>query len=237
MRKETDLGAVQQMAILFLNMKPERLEGELGKIFVIHPILETNMIILQSTGEFFNIFEDSEKYEIWLGEMKEFFENCDSVDRIMCHIRKSYRLTFFKYINKYLSAKDFALLLKDVWIMAENISDDKNVSMKELVKWFKMADKRYLLDKEEKKLLSELPNGVSVYRGVRSEDYKYGMSWTLSLENAKWFAERYNTDTQIVYKAVIQKQDILAYLNDRNEEEVIIDSVALKKYNIEEVEL
>lgn len=237
MRKETDLGAVQQMAILFLNMKPEKPEGELGKVFVIHPILETNMIILQSTGEFFNIFEDSEKYEIWLGEMKEFFENCDSVDRIMCHIRKSYRLTFFKYINKYLSAKDFALLLKDVWIMAENISDDKNVSMKELVKWFKMADKRYLLDKKEKKLLSELPNGVSVYRGVRSEDYKYDMSWTLSLENAKWFAERYNTDTQIVYKAVIQKQDILAYLNDRNEEEVIIDPVALKKYNIEEVEL
>ena len=237
MQKETNLDAVKNTAISFLHLEPERANGEFGDLFVIHPVLETNMTFLKGTNEFFNIFEDSEKYKIWLSDMTKYFRHCSSALNILVSIRKSYRITFFKYVNKYLSSEDFALLLKNAWITTENISDDANVSMKELVKWFKMADKEYLLDEEESKLLSELPNGVSIYRGVRSEDYKYGMSWTLSLEKAKWFAARFDTDTQIVYKAVIQKQDILAYINERGEQEIIIDPVVLKKYSIEEIEL
>lgn len=63
------------------------------------------------------------------------------------------------------------------------------------------------------------------------------MSWTLSFERAKWFAERFGSNTQIVYKAFVQKQDILAYFADRGEDEVVVDPDALKKYDIEEVDI
>ena len=78
---------------------------------------------------------------------------------------------------------------------------------------------------------------VLIYRGVGSEDYKYDMSWTLSFERAKWFAERFGSNTQIVYKAFVQKQDILAYFADRGEDEVVVDPDVLKKCDIEEVDI
>lgn len=237
MRKETDLSAVRQMAINFLYVKPEKIDEELGQIFIHHPVLETSYTCLQRTQEPFNIFDNQDKYEMWLTERKEYFNSCNDAYEISLSIRKSYRLTFFKYVHQYLSAEPFAHILREAWIRAEMISSDINVSMRELVSWFKKADKRYLMNNEERKLLSELPNGVLIYRGVGSEDYKYGMSWTLSFERAKWFAERFGSSTQVVYKALVQKQDILAYFADRGEDEVVVDPDVLKKCDIEEVDI
>lgn len=236
MQKETDIQAVIEKAILFLHIKPKENDGQLGKFFIKHPILETSMTILPSTNKMFDIFNEPETYSKWVKETAEFFRKQKSVFGLTAHIRKSYRLAFFKYINEYLSEQDFAELLKIVWIQTEFNSDTTNVSQKEMVNWFRTANKKYLMDDKERNRLSSLPNGVSVCRGVRSADYKYGMSWTLNYNKAKWFAERFDAKTPIIYKTIIQKEDILAYINERNEQEVILDPDVLKRYEIEEVE-
>lgn len=237
MRKETDLDAIKEIAVSFLYIQPKKNGKGIGELFIDHPILETSFTILGETKEVFNIFENQEKYKIWLNETKEYINSRDNVYEIFTRIRKSYRLIFFKYIQEYLSEEAFAETLKEIWVRVEVVYNDVNVSKQELVSWFKKANKEYLMDNEERKLLSELPDGVLIYRGVRSENYKYGLSWTLDVNTAKWFASRFDTNTQIVYKAVIQKEDILAYISDRGEKEIIINPVALRKYDIEEVDI
>ena len=58
------------------------------------------------------------------------------------------------------------------------------------------------------------------------------LSWTLSLDKAIWFATRWNNKGK-VYRSLCKKEDILAYLSCRNEEEIVVDWHDLE--NIEEV--
>lgn len=65
---------------------------------------------------------------------------------------------------------------------------------------------------------------LTVYRGVTSYNSKSikVMSWTLSLDTAKWFSNRFG-EKGTVYKAHIRKQYVFALLNGRNESEVVVD--------------
>ena len=63
---------------------------------------------------------------------------------------------------------------------------------------------------------------VTIYRGVGSEEYRDGISWTLDREKAEWFATRF-TEDGVVYSAKVKSNDILYYISDRGEKEVIVD--------------
>lgn len=75
----------------------------------------------------------------------------------------------------------------------------------------------------------ELPEKVTIYRGIRDEKYIKGFSWTVSKDKGIWFAKRFDTDNQILLETVIDKKDILCYTDERDEKEVIINP---KKLNI-----
>ena len=49
------------------------------------------------------------------------------------------------------------------------------------------------------------------------------MSWTLRKEKAEWFATRFKRKHSIVLTGVWKKDDIIAVLLGRGEEEVLID--------------
>jgi hypothetical protein len=68
-----------------------------------------------------------------------------------------------------------------------------------------------------------------LYRGVAGKGAarrKYGFSWTSSLAKARWFAawhvHRYQLPNPTVYRTVVEKKDVLAYSNDRQEEEFLV---------------
>jgi hypothetical protein len=66
----------------------------------------------------------------------------------------------------------------------------------------------------------------TVYRGVAGRGRARrvcGYSWTRSLERAKWFANRFSFHDPAVYSVTVDEADILAYINDRNEQEFIVD--------------
>ena len=74
------------------------------------------------------------------------------------------------------------------------------------------------------------PEIESIYRGMTTEELESGdfsVSWTLSKECAEFFAFKYgrNFSTEnkpkVVHQLEVKKVEILAYFNERNEQEVI----------------
>jgi hypothetical protein len=84
-----------------------------------------------------------------------------------------------------------------------------------------------LMDDDEQKIYYELPHNVTIYRGcsaaeIKNEKYRY--SWTLDKEVADFFANKRKTElgipTQVV-KMIVCKSKIIAFLDRREEKEVI----------------
>jgi hypothetical protein len=75
---------------------------------------------------------------------------------------------------------------------------------------------------------ADLPGAgpFTLFRGVAGRGTQRrvrGLSWTLSFEKARWFATRYDWLPQpAVYHVVIDAEDVLAYVTDRNEEEFLV---------------
>ena len=67
---------------------------------------------------------------------------------------------------------------------------------------------------------------LTIYRGgLQVKNPGLCTSWTLSKEQAEWFAKRYidrpdATDT-VVYRGFVKATDIIGYTNDREEQEII----------------
>lgn len=103
--------------------------------------------------------------------------------------------------------------------------------------------RKYLMTKEEQMFLRHLPDKVMIYRGMTQAEKKdgfFGVSWTLKKEVAEYFCNDYgrNYDTRgkknIVHQLLIDKKDIIALIQDRDEEEVIyINKMLVINYIVE----
>ncbi len=65
---------------------------------------------------------------------------------------------------------------------------------------------------------------VDIYRAgeEKIDKSKHRISWTLSLERAVWFYKKYNhRHANYIYKGKIRTADIIAYTNQRQEQEVM----------------
>lgn len=121
-------------------------------------------------------------------------------------VNTPYKLAMIKYWKDYLRKKDFAELLKDAWIISENPNDDINVPICIIIKWFKEADKKSLMTKEELKIFNSLPDEFTIYRGVGHKRKEKGLSWTLSKDTAEWFMNRYEGKNNHVLTAKVKKK-------------------------------
>ena len=124
---------------------------------------------------------------------------------------------------------------KDYWEQLSLVYQGMNNSYKlqeEIKQLFqvKRPNKESLMTDEELKLLSKLPDNITIYRGMSIVEKKseiYGISWSLDEQVAKKFAETFphNYDTKglemAVEKKIINKKDVVAYFTGRNESEII----------------
>jgi hypothetical protein len=72
----------------------------------------------------------------------------------------------------------------------------------------------------------------TLYRGVAGRGPARrvrGFSWTASRERGPWFADRFTSllHDPAVYTITVGEESILAYVNERQEEEFIVDPLAL----------
>lgn len=167
-----------------------------------------------------------------VNQWKTIIMNAGSVDDLFCLVQEKYQLTFMSYIRNYVDNTTFSKFLHDAWLYTENGNQDVNVDISEITTWFEDADKSVLMSKEDYAYYKKLPQVVTIYRGVSQHGTYYGMSWTDDREKAEWFRNRFNgyteDDTTYLLTANVSKDDILAYFNDRDERELVVNIEAIK---------
>lgn len=201
-------------AFLYLDIEESSIPG-----LIIHPFFESAYVMVDGIG-LVNITESEGNLQLAREKIQRIIEKAESVRGIVSMIRKPDRLTFLKYIKEYLDNATFSELLGWIYVSTENPNADVNVSVSELEKWFQNADKKELMSEEEFKMYENLPELLTVYRGVGTGRVRDGLSWTKDINMAIWFANRFNEKkgkTGYVLSAEIHKEDILAYFSKEDE--------------------
>lgn len=237
MLKQTNLTEIKNnvsLPFLYLDIEPTDIP-----FCVFHPYLETSTVIValdkskpmdSHNMQIADILTDKEAHAQWREMMAEKIQNTTALRELYIMVRKSYRLTFLKYAKKFMSLKDFSHYLADAWVSSENPSQDVNFSLSLLISWFQQADKKVLMETEDYKVYTSLPEELNIYRGVALGREPNGLSWTADLEKAKWFAHRFDRGDKQGYveAAIVNKAGVLAYFNTRDEDELVVNVRNLK---------
>lgn len=215
--KEEQLEKVREIALLYLHTPIEKTSSEL---VVSHPFTSSN-IVASKDMRFLDLYVPSER-QIWEEQMEEWIKK-SSLEQIYAFLDKRYFFSFLNHTEEYLNAKMMAKVLACRWQQLEYISNNAVVSTHKILKWFRFADKKELMDEEEYQRFLNLPEEVTIYRGVSeyNRKYKKAISWTLNKEQAEWFAGRWGNDEQEVWEVTVPKKCILCYF--ATEDEVIVD--------------
>lgn len=231
MKKETSIESIRRETKILLHSVPVKCDNPFG--IIQHPFTQSNIAFLQNR-EMVDIFT-KDGYEKWIKDIEKLIDNVE-IDRIFSiYLISAWYLTWLKFVKPYLSKEDFTKFFAEAWIQQDNPNMDANVSIRELTKWFKEADKKILMDEEEYEYWESLPEEITLYRGVSRGRKKYGLSWTDNIETAKWFQRRFaNQENQgELLKVVVSKKHCLCYFNGRNENEIVLDVNAVKKDIVE----
>jgi hypothetical protein len=90
--------------------------------------------------------------------------------------------------------------------------------------------KEYLMSLSERRFLENLPEQITIYRGMTENELKqktFGCSWTLKKEVAEFFATTYERNyatnhlKKVVHEITIDKSEVIAFFNVRKEFEII----------------
>jgi hypothetical protein len=86
------------------------------------------------------------------------------------------------------------------------------------------------MNEDELRFLKNMPDKITIYRGMTKDEQvskNFGVSWSLEKNTADFFAYKYNrnfhtaTTEKVVHKLVINKSEVIAFLNSRDEFEII----------------
>ena len=138
---------------------------------------------------------------------------------IVNFITRPYRVPFvYDAIQQWWKPKadEYWDLIRYIWCDTENVYENLDYWYFLLNDYF-IKDKHLIMCDDDKKYFDKLPNKIKIYRGGLNDK---GLSWTLSKEIAEWFANRFNFDYE-VFEKTINKSEAIAYLSNRNEDEII----------------
>jgi hypothetical protein len=150
------------------------------------------------------------------------------IDQILIMPDSYERFREFLKISDYCKRKNYWYALRFAYGQSDNLFEHKN----EVKKAFLLGEpfRESIMDKDERNFLNKLPDIITIYRGMTSKEFHskdYGISWTLNPKVAIFFAHEYirNHATKNMPKKIcemkISKQKVIAYINGRNEQEII----------------
>ena len=141
----------------------------------------------------------------------------DPVDASLCLLEQAETLSDQEYWQK----------LSETYVLKEFVNIPTDIIHKLFT--YPKDHRESMMDESEYKVFEELPEVVTVYRAMSKKEYNsasYRISWTLSEEVAENFVERqkiyFGVGDSLVKTMEVDKGKIIAYLNGRNEEEVIV---------------
>jgi hypothetical protein len=97
-----------------------------------------------------------------------------------------------------------------------------------VARMFDHAVTEHLMEPDDLATFRALPSRITAWRGCngrRPGRVRYGMSWTLDPDKARWFADRgehLDLGYPVVLEATVLKEDVFAYYNERNERELVV---------------
>ena len=138
------------------------------------------------------------------------------------------RLHYFMEISRQMTDAEYWRLLAQIWIDTEGPSYNRSVWLHLFA--CRRSEKHHLMNTEEHSAFAALPELVRIYRGAPPKR-KQGMSWTTSLDQARWFARRF-CNGGVVFTTTVPKTKVLAQFLGREESEVVIDP---RRIRIEEL--
>lgn len=164
----------------------------------------------------------------WLRKKEKLFKQCNADIIFYNLLRDPFKFEWLEMCKPYLAPDQFTEYFEVAWSLVEYPSQS-SVSIPTLISWFKEGKKELLMDEEELEVFSNLPDTITVYRGVPKGGNKLGMSWTLSKETAVWFKKRLEciAGEGCVYRTEVSKDAVLAYIDGREEKEVVLDVSAI----------
>lgn len=204
--------------------------GERGRFMLHHPCLIS--IVYPSTR--WHIHETNLRYWLKVSALRKAYLEKD-VDAYLINIERPYRVPEFvrwclhdqqknnanpseytEHCN--LSKEKYWEVVRWLWTDTENVYEHF-VPWMALILDHDAKDIRLMMDKEDRETFDHLPDEFYVYRGGEHEH----MSWTLSKQKAEWFRDRYEglRDCKLFEKS-IKKDEVLAYINARDEAEIIL---------------
>lgn len=220
----SDLKNIKETLEVFLMLEP--VQNEHLPFIVHHPFIST-VGDMGDDGNIYMIFDNDGKlnsdnlskvraaYRKWINHIKD-------ASGVLMRVNTPYLLTVFQYIYPFLDDNDFAYLLRECWTRTERPSSDCNVKIADFIRFFKKADKKMLMEETDYLKFQELEDMVTVYRGVSGDYASRGISYTLDLDKAEYFATRWR-DEGSIYTMQVPKKKILAYFDGRCESEVVVD--------------
>lgn len=124
----------------------------------------------------------------------------------------------FQDVYEEMSPEDYWKNLGEI-IQGECLYNDE---LKKLLtnKSKDLSLRHLMMPEEDKAILNNLSKTFSIYRGADESNPGQGWSWSLSKQIAYFFAKRFKKG--IVIKGKCAKEDIIAYFNDRKEQEIVI---------------
>ena len=231
MRKETDLEAVKGVARNFVYLDV-RISEKVGFICH-HPYIGQIATVVNENGKL--VLKDVRNEK----DLKDIRQNIlKTIDAVTSYlqfihiIRPPYLPAFFKFTRRFLNAYDYSSFLGSMWTIVEFPNVDDNITAPEFVKIFRRADRTLLMDEDEQKQYSDLPEEITVYRGIRGRGSLKALSWTTDIAQAEWFAKRWDKNGK-VYSATVDKEDVLAVFASRGESELVVDYTELRDIKLE----
>lgn len=226
--RETNMELLKDVAkaLLFQEIVP----SNQFDFIVHHPFTNSNTVGIHNeiTGqlEIVDIVNDDLGKRRWIRMIIDKIDKCQEPWQIINLMNKPYYFAFIKYSHHLMSNADLAMILSHAWVSVEYSNNDINLRPNEIVNLMSCLPKELLMTEEDLHVYNGLPDKFAIFRGVNSQNDKYvncAMSWTLDIKIAKFFANRFNSDSSgKVYCKIIDKSDVLAYFNTRDEQEVVI---------------
>lgn len=139
---------------------------------------------------------------------------------LLFFLDKPIRLTMYqKLFNKIPDHEKFDLFI-DVYSSVEYGFDRIDPAFIRSVFEYRFKSRTWIPFKDQ---FPHVGEWVTVYRGVteKSSPLNRSYSWTLNKDVAEFFARRFNSLGKVIV-AETRPEDIICYVNSRNEEEVII---------------
>lgn len=143
---------------------------------------------------------EEERRENWAGVLM-FYEKPFRLDRLI-----------ELYQKHQFSQHTLSSLAHDIWVSVENIYEQR----REWILTLSECIPSSFMSVEDEDYFNRLPQRIMIHRGGDRE----GLSWTLDRERAKWFARRWDKNAG-VHTVTIDKSEVFAYTDARNEQEII----------------